>query len=81
VREQRDVGIGDQPERDPPNPPYRIEVSASRLFSQVSICEPSVAAACPSPHIRATSSFANALMTSADALWIFPASACLFPAV
>src|ERR1017187_9027131 len=49
--------------------------SASRLSSHVSSWEPSVAAACPSPHIRATSSFAKALMRSAEALWIFSPSA------
>jgi hypothetical protein len=79
--EQRDVGVGDQAERDAPNPPYLIEVSARVLFSHVSICEPSTAATDPSPHIRATSRAAKALMTSPEARWILSPSACLFPAV
>ena len=56
-----------------PYPPYRIEVSASRLSSQVSIWEPSAAAVFPSPHMAVTSSLLKALMTVADAFSIFAA--------
>ena len=64
----------------PPYPPYRTEVSASRLSSQVSIWEPSAAAVFPSPHMAVTSSLLKALTTVADAFSIFAAVACLLPA-
>jgi hypothetical protein len=55
--------------------------SASRLFSQVSICEPSTATICPSPHIPATSRVVNALITSAEHRCTLSAVECLLPAV
>ena len=65
---------------NPPYLPYPIEVSARRLFSHVSICEPSAAAVLLSPQMLATSSLLNALMTVADAFSILLPVVCLFPA-
>ena len=50
-----------------PTEPYRMLVSARRLFSQVEIWEPSAPATHPSPHKLATSSRVKALITSVSA--------------